>query len=114
MLLVPLALTRLAPADLAVEEPVVDLLIGPTLKSTMTTIKVLPMKMFLGHLQITRKPASIFYRLRFLIKTRLPAMCSLMIIVVGQYWRSEKIQMLLIHSIVLYVEGNIVSKIVPP
>jgi len=46
----PLALTQLAPVDLAVEELVVDLLIGPTLKSTTTMIKVLPMKMFLGHL----------------------------------------------------------------
>jgi len=60
MLLVPLVLTQLAPVDLAVEELVVDLLIGPTLKSTTTMIKVLPMKMFLGHLLITRKPASIF------------------------------------------------------
>ena len=49
MLLAPLALTQLAPVDLEVEELVVDLPIGPTLKSTMTMIKVLPMKMFLGH-----------------------------------------------------------------
>jgi len=103
MLLVPLALTQLAPVDLAVEELVVDLLIGPTLKSTTAMIKVLPMKMFLGHLRITMTPASTFYRLRFLIETTLPITCSRMIIIVGQYWRSEKTQMLLIHSIALYV-----------
>jgi len=49
MLLVPLALTQLAPVDLAAEELVVDLTIGLTLKSTTTMIKVLPMKMLLGH-----------------------------------------------------------------
>jgi len=114
MPLVPLALTQLAPVDLAVEELVVDLLIGLTLKSATTTIKVLPMKMFLGHLRIAMKPVSTFYRLRFLIETTLPITCSRMIIIVGQCWRSEKIQMLLIHSIALHVEGNIVSKTVPP
>jgi len=113
MLLVPLALTQPAPADLAVEELVVDLLIGPTPKSTTTTIKVLPMKMFLGRLRITRKPVSIFYRLRFLIDTTLLVICSRMIIIVEQCWRSEKIQMLLIRSIALYAEGNIVSRVVP-
>jgi len=114
MLLVPLALTQLALVDLAVEELVVDLLIGPTLKSTMTMIKVLLMKMYLSHLRVMMKPASTFYRLRFLIETKLPITCSLMIVTVRRYLQSEKIQMLHMPSIALYVEGNIALKIVPP
>ena len=86
----------------------VVLLVGPTLKSTATMIKVLPMKMFLGHLRIMMKPASTFYRLRFLIATKLPTT-----VIVGQHLQSETIQMLHMRSIVLHVEDNIASKTVP-
>jgi len=56
MLLVPLARIQPTPVDLAVEDPVVDQSIGPTLKGATTVIKVLPMKMFLGRLRIAKKP----------------------------------------------------------
>jgi len=113
MLLAPLVQTQLAPAVLAVEEPVVDPVVGPIPKSTTTTIKAPPMQMLLGHLRTTMKPASICYRSRFLIETTLPITCSLMIIIVEQCWRFGKIQMPPIHSIVSHVEGNIILKTVP-
>jgi len=114
MLLVPLAQIQLTPVDLVVEDLVVDQSIGPTLKGAVTMIKVLPKKMFLGRLQITKKPASTFCRLRFLIEKTLPTTCSPMIIVVEQCLRFEKNQMLHVRSIVSYVGGNIASKIVLP
>ena len=114
MLLVPLARIQPTAVDLAVEDLVVDQSIGPTLKGTATMIKVLPIKMFLGRLQITKKPASTFYRLRFLIAKTLPRTCSPMTIIVEQHLRFKKIQMLRMGSIVLHVLGNIASKIVLP
>jgi len=67
-----LALTLSAPVDLEVEELVAVLVVEPTLKSAMTMIKVLPVKMFQGHSRIMKKPASTFYRSKFLIETKLP------------------------------------------
>jgi len=89
ILLVPPAQTQLAPAVLAVGELVADPVVGPIPKSTTTTIRappIPPMKMLLGHLRTTMKPALICCRSRFLIETTLPITCSLMITIVEQCW----------------------------
>jgi len=109
-----LVLTLPAPVDLGVEELVTVPVIELTPKSATAMIKVLPVKMFQGHSQIMKKPASRFYRLRFLIETKLPTTCSLMIVIIGRYLQSKRIQVRHMHSIASHAEGNIDSKTVPP
>jgi len=99
-----------------VEEPVAVLLIGMTLMSTTTMIKMFQLMLLLqlNRSRITMKPASTFYKLKFQIEKRLPTTCLLLIVIVERYTRSETTQMLHMRSIVLYVEGNIALRTALP
>jgi len=109
-----LVLTQSAPVDLEVVELVVVLLAEQTQRNATITIKVSQTMMLLSHSQTTMKPASISYKLKSPIEKKLPITCLLFIVIAEQYMRSEKIQMLLIRSIALYVEGNIALRTALP
>jgi len=113
MLLALLVPNQLAPVDLEVEELVAALMVGTTLRNTATMIKVFQMMMLLNRSQITMKPSSTFYRLKFLIEKKLPTACLLLIVIVERYMRSETTQMHM-RSIVLSVEGNIALRTALP